>query len=130
MEQNLIDGLQHLRLTKEEEIQISVSEEDRAQVFEECSLSLFGKLLMDRKLNLRALKNTLRGEWKARSDLKIIEVGNSIIQFKFANEFQIQWVETNGPWNFENNLLLLKRWERGMTANNIKFSHSPFWVQI
>ena len=130
MEQHLIDGLQHLRLTKEEEIQISVSEEDRAQVFEECSLSLFGKLLTDRKQNLRALKNTLRGAWKARSDLKIIEVGNSIIQFKFANEFQIQWVETNRPWNFENNLLLLKRWERGMTANNIKFSHSPFWVQI
>ena len=113
-------------LTKEEEIQISVFEEDRAQVFEECSLSLFGNLLTDRKQNLRALKNTLRGAWKARSDLKIIKVGNSIIQFKFANEFQIQWVETNRPWNFENNLLLLKRWERGMTANNIKFSHSLF----
>lgn len=63
-------------------------------------------------------------------NLKIIEVGNSKLQFKFANEFQIQWVETNRPWNFENNLLLLKRWERGMTANNMKFSHSPFWVQI
>ena len=49
MEQHLIDGLQHLRLTKEEEIQILVSEEDRAQVFEECSLGLFGKLLMDKK---------------------------------------------------------------------------------
>ena len=71
-------------LTKEEEIQISVSEEDRAQVFEECSLSLFGKLLTDRK------QNTLRGAWKAGSDLKIIEVENSIIQFKFANEFLIQ----------------------------------------
>ncbi|KAK9987791.1 hypothetical protein SO802_028030 [Lithocarpus litseifolius] len=130
MEQYLIDGLKHMRLTKEEEVQISVSEEDREQVFEECSLSLFRKLLMDRKQNPHALKNTLRGPWKVGSDLKIIEVGNSILQFKFANEFQIQWVDTNGPWNFKNNLLLLKRWERGMTANNIKFSHSPFWVQI
>ena len=58
MEQHLIDGIQHLRLTKEEEIQISLSEEDRAQVFEECFLSLFGKLLTDRKQNLRGLKNT------------------------------------------------------------------------
>ena len=33
-------------------------------------------------------------------------------------------------WNFKNNLLLLKRWERGMMANNITFTHSPFWVQI
>ena len=130
MEQYLIDVLKHMWLTKEEEVQISISEDDRAQVFEECSLSLFGKLLTDRKQNLCALRNTLREAWKVGLDLKIIEVGNSILQFKFANEFQIQWVETNGPWNFENNLLLFKRWERGMTANNIKFSHSPFWVQI
>ena len=62
--------------------------------------------------------------------MKIVEVGNDIFQFKFASEFQLRWVETIGPWNFENNLLLLKRWERGMTANNITFIHSPFWVQI
>lgn len=68
MEQDLIDGLKHMRLTMEEEVQIAVSEEDRAQVFEECSLSLFGKLLMDRKQNLRALKNTLRGAWKVGSE--------------------------------------------------------------
>ena len=60
MEQDIIDGLKYMRLTKEEEGLISVAEEDRAQVFEECSLSLFGKLLTDRKQNMRALKNTLR----------------------------------------------------------------------
>lgn len=68
MEQGLIDGLKHMRLTMEEEVQIPVSEEDKAEVFEECSLSLFGKLLMDRKQNLCALKNTLRGAWKVGSE--------------------------------------------------------------
>ena len=117
-----------LDVTKEEEGHISVVEEDSAQAFEECSLSLFGKLLTDRKQNIRALKNTLRSAWKISPNLKIVEVGNNILQIKFTSEFQIQWVETNGPWNFENNLLLLKRWERGMIANNINFSHFPFWV--
>ena len=42
----------------------------------------------------------------------------------------MRWVEANGPWNFENNLLLLKSWERGMIANNISFTHSLFWLQI
>ena len=91
---------------------------------------MMGKLLTDRKQNLRALKNTLRNVWKIGQDLKIVEVGRDILQFKFANEYQLRWVETNGPWNFENNLLLLKRWERGMTASNVSFTHSPFWVQI
>ena len=59
-----------------------------------------------------------------------MKVGSDILQFKFANEYQLRWVEKKGPWNFENNLLLLKRWERGITTSNISFTHSPFWVQI
>ena len=59
-----------------------------------------------------------------------MKFGSDILQFKFANEYQLRCVEKKGPWNFENNLLLLKRWERGITASNISFTHSPFWVQI
>ena len=128
MEQELIDVLKNMQLTEEEELQISISEEGRAQVIEECSQSLMGKLLTDKKQNLRALKNTLRTAWKIGQNLKIVEVGNDILQFKFANKYQLRWVETNGPWNYENNLMLLKRWERGMTTGNISFTYSPFGV--
>ena len=130
MEQDLIEGLKHMQLTKEEEVHISVSGEGRSELFEECALSLMGCLLTDRKQNQRALKNTLRLVWKVGPDLRIVEVGNDIYQFKFSNEHQLKWVESNGPWNFENNLLLLQRWKRGLTANNIIFTHSPFWLQV
>ena len=39
-------------------------------------------------------------------------------------------MEKSGPWNFDNNLLLLCRWKKGLTSKNISFSSSPFWVQI
>ncbi|KAL0015937.1 hypothetical protein SO802_003006 [Lithocarpus litseifolius] len=107
MEQELIDVLKNMQLTEDEELQISISEEGRAQEIEECSQSLMGKLLTDREQNLRALKNTLRTAWKIGQDLKIVEVVNDILQFKFANEYQL-------------------RWERGMTTRNISFTHSPF----
>uniref|UniRef100_A0A7N2RBF7 DUF4283 domain-containing protein n=1 Tax=Quercus lobata TaxID=97700 RepID=A0A7N2RBF7_QUELO len=64
------------------------------------------------------------------SDLRIIEVGNNILQFKFNSMFRLEWVERSGTWNFENNLFLLCRWKKGMTLTNILFSHSPFWVQV
>ena len=64
MKQELIDVLKNMQLTEEEELQISILEEGRAQVIEECSQILIGKLLTDRKQNLRALKNTLRIAWK------------------------------------------------------------------
>ncbi|KAK9991321.1 hypothetical protein SO802_026306 [Lithocarpus litseifolius] len=64
------------------------------------------------------------------SDLRIVEVGNNILQFKFGSQCQLEWVEKGGPWNFENNLLMLCRWGKGLTATNITFTHTPFWIQV
>lgn len=94
------------------------------------SKSLFGKLLSDKQQNQRALKSTLRSVWRMGPNLRIVEVGNDILQFKFNSKHQMEWVKKYGPWNFDNNLLLLCRWRRGLTAANIIFSHSPFWVQV
>ena len=126
----MVDGLLNLRLTREEEEEISITTRCRSELLEECNLSLFGRLLSDRHQNQRALKTTLRSAWKMGSDLQIVDVGNNILQFKFSSEYQLQWAEKNGPWNFNNNLLLLCRWRRGLTSTNITFAHSPFWVQI
>ena len=80
--------------------------------------------------SLRALKSTLRSAWKLSSDLRIVDVGKNIFQFKFNSQYQMEWVEKNGPWNFDNNLLLMCRWKKGLFVTNISFTHSPFWVQV
>ena len=36
----------------------------------------------------------------------------------------------NGLWSFNYHLLLLRRWERGMTASSVTFMHLPIWVQV
>ena len=64
------------------------------------------------------------------SDVRIVEVGNGILQFKFGSRYRMEWVEKNSPWNFDNNLLLLCRWRKGLSTANITFTHSPFWVQV
>lgn len=40
------------------------------------------------------------------------------------------WVLNNGPWSFDNYLLLLRGWEKGMNATTIKVTHCPLWVQV
>lgn len=130
MDQSIINGMQHLQLTKEEEESISISTTCRSDLLEECALSLFGRLLADRHQNMRALKSTLRSAWKMGSDLRIVDVGKNILQFKFNSKYQMEWVECNGPWNFDNNLLLLCRWTKELSVNNISFTHSPFWIQV
>ena len=59
MELAILDGLQNLQFTKEEEEGIQISALSRADLLEECHLSLFEKLLYDHQQNQRALKSTL-----------------------------------------------------------------------
>lgn len=79
---------------------------------------------------MKALKSTLRSALKMGSNLRIVDVGKNILQFKFNFRYQMEWVERNGPWNFVNNLLVLCRWTKGLSVNNILFTQSPFWIQI
>lgn len=79
MEQGIIESLQSLQLTKEKEVDITISTIGRQELFEECSLSLFGGLLSDGQQNLCALKSMLRMAWKMGSNLRIVEVGNNIL---------------------------------------------------
>ncbi|XP_075649946.1 uncharacterized protein At4g02000-like [Castanea sativa] len=68
--------------------------------------------------------------WKLGDDLKVVEVGDEVLQFKFTIESQLLWVWNNGPWCFDNQLLVLRRWEKDMTARSVSFTHLPLWVQV
>ena len=68
--------------------------------------------------------------WKLGNDLRIVDVGEGLFQFRFELESQLTWVLDNGPWSFDNKLLVLRRWERGMMANSATFPTLPLWVQV
>ena len=40
------------------------------------------------------------------------------------------WIIQDGPWSFDNQLLLLRQWQKGMTVENIKLEHASLWIQI
>ena len=90
---------------------------------------LMGRFLTTKLINLRAAKNLLRSVWKMGSDLKITDVGDGLMQFKFAIESQLVWLLNNGPWSFDNHTLLLRRWEKGIIAFSANFQYVPIWVQ-
>ena len=115
-------------MTEEEGEVITVGATHREKILEQCSLSLFGCFLTKRPYNQRVAKELLRSVWKFGTDLRIVDVGDGLFQFKFTLESQLKWVLNNGPWSFDNHPLVLHRWERGMTANSITFTMLPIWV--
>ena len=109
---------------------MSIRSVRRDKILEEFSLSLIGRFLTLKQINLRAAKNLLRNMWKLGDDMKIIEVGEGLLQFKFLMESQLLWVWNNGPWCFDNHLLALRRWEKGMSVRSITFSKQLFQIQV
>ena len=62
--------------------------------------------------------------------MQILEVGPNLFQFKFQSEFDLDRIFRGGPWTFDNQLLLLKRWNKGMIVGNIRLEAASLWVQI
>ena len=130
MDPDFIERLGRITLTRDEDEDISILPTHRVRNLEACSFSLLGKFLTTKTLNLWAAKNLLWSIWKLGNDIKILDVRDGLFQFQFTLECQLQWVLSNGPWSFENQILVLRRWEKGMTAQSVVFTHLPMWVQV
>ena len=130
MADDVVYGMENIKLTTEEEEVIPISDEGRLEAIEDCTLSLMGKFLTCKTLNKQAAKYTMRRAWGLEDRLRITEVGPNLFQFKFTSEFELNRVFRGGPWTFDNQLLLLKRWKRGMTVENITMETASFWIQI
>ena len=126
----MCDCLDKMKLTAEEEETIAISDEGRKEAIESCHLSLIGKFLTCKSYNKLAAKNTIRRAWGLNESMQILEVGPNLFQFKFQSEFDLDRIFRGGPWTFDNQLLLLKRWNKGMIVGNIRLEAASLWVQI
>ena len=126
----VLEHIQNMKLTMDEDEAMTIQSVKRDKILEEFSLSLVGQFLTPKQINLRAAKNLLRSMWKLSDDMKIVEVGEGLLQFKFLMESQLIWVWNNGPWRFDNHLLALRRWEKGTFVRSVTFSKQPFWIQV
>ena len=125
----MIDRLENMKLTMEEEV-IVVFDEERKDEIESCQQSLIEKFLTCKPFNKREAYNTIKKAWGLHDGAQIIEVGLNLFQFKFHAEFDLERVLKGGPWSFDNQALMLRRWQKGMTAKNVKFETLSLWVQI
>ena len=111
MADEVINSLENMILTTEEEEVIAISDEGRKEEIESCSLSLIGKFLTCKPFNKRAALSTLRRAWGLDEGVQMVEVGSNLFQFKFKTEFEMERIIKSGPWSFDNQVLMVKRWK-------------------
>uniref|UniRef100_A0A7N2MUN9 DUF4283 domain-containing protein n=1 Tax=Quercus lobata TaxID=97700 RepID=A0A7N2MUN9_QUELO len=116
MADEVADSMDRMKLTFEEEEIITISDEGRMEALESCQLSLIGKFLTCKSFNKMDAKNTIQRAWGLDESQQILEVGPNLFQFKFQSEFEMDRVVRGGPWSFDNQLLMLQQWKKGMTV--------------
>ena len=126
MADDLINSLENMKLTTKEEEVISISDEERKEEIESCSQSLIKKVLTCKPFNKQAAQSTLKRAWGLENKVQVVEVEANLFQFKFQTEFDMERVLRGGPWMFDNHVLLLVRWQTGMTVGNIRFELASF----
>ena len=113
MVEDVINSLGNIKLTLEEEEDITISDEGRKEEIESCTQSLIGKFLTCKSFNKSVAHNMLRKAWGVDKGMQIVEVGSNLFQFKFKIEFDLERVLRGGPWSFDNQVLMVRRWQTG-----------------
>ena len=85
----MINTLENMKLTTNEEEVISISNEGREVEIESCSQSLIGKFLTCRSFNKRAAQGTLKRAWGLENQVQVVEVGANRFPMEQCSSFQI-----------------------------------------
>ena len=110
MAEDVIDSLENMKLTSKQEEVIALPDEGRKEEIESYALSLIGKFLTCKLFNKKVAQDTLQRAGGMDKGMHIVEVGSNLFQFKFKTELELERVFKGGPWTFDNQVLLLRKW--------------------
>ncbi|XP_038690803.1 uncharacterized protein LOC119989390 [Tripterygium wilfordii] len=124
----VVNSMATFSLTAEEGELVILQQEEISDNLKDFPNSAVGKILSHRILNKTAVRTVFRRAWGFGDDLRIFDLGPNFFQFIFPNEFALNRVLDEAPWYMDNHLLVLKKWELGMSVENAKFDSCPFWI--
>ncbi|MCH80177.1 hypothetical protein A2U01_0000940 [Trifolium medium] len=91
---------------------------------------LIGRFLCDRTIHVNSMMVRMANLWQPMKGVTIKEAKPGLFLFRFNHQLDMEEVLKNGPWTFDNHLLIVERVQIGVQIENIPLYHADFWVQI
>lgn len=92
---------------------------------------IVGQFLNDRPINFMAMQHMLASIWRPVKGVVVTETSrHNRFLFQFFHDLDVRRVLDDGPWTFNQNILLIKRLEPDEQASSIKLSQLHIWVQV
>lgn len=91
---------------------------------------LVGKLITNKNLHLRGIKDVLTSSWNLGSNAHIQPIVRNMVFCTFKHVKDRDQIEETGPWTVKGATLNLKPWPPEIPLNEIDFSTCKFWTQV
>lgn len=130
MAEEMVSKFSRFKLKGKEEEGVDLDQKDVRMSKEECTGSLMGRIWGEKSANFTGIKSTFGQLWCQKGSLKVIELGSNFYQFIFSEMEERDRVMLKRPWFFENQFLVMHKWEPKMKKENECFCMIPLWAQI
>ncbi|XP_019158007.1 PREDICTED: uncharacterized protein LOC109154735 [Ipomoea nil] len=91
---------------------------------------LVGRFLTDRAIKFEHMKQVMASVWRPVMGMHVGLLDENLFLFHFPHPKDMQRVLDDGPWLYENNLLVCAQIKLGMRPDEVDLNNIPFWVQV
>lgn len=119
----------NLSLSAEDEEELVIIDNDVKESEEENKFVLVRRLATSKPVKFHFLRDTLASIWKPGRGVHISEIGTNLYIFKFCHEVDVKRVLEDGPWAYENNMLILNQLGPSKNPQETVLNIAEMWVQ-
>jgi hypothetical protein len=89
-----------------------------------------GKVCSPRKLIISALDRAMQRAWGLHHPAQFKDIGDNRFVVRFTSEGDWKHVMNNGPWQFDFNAVLLKKYDGAVRPSDMVFDTMDIWVRV
>lgn len=130
--QDVIEGYERLKISDDDDHEGLILEDiPTGEQNKDYNFCLVGSFLTNRKMNFGAMQDTLSAIWRPIKGVFMEETSfPNLFIFKFFHELDVKRVLDDGPWTFNQQVLLLKRLDMNEQLKDVHLSDVFMWMQI
>ncbi|XP_019176863.1 PREDICTED: uncharacterized protein LOC109172169 [Ipomoea nil] len=92
--------------------------------------NLVGRFLTDRVIKAEHMQQVFASVWRPVMGMYAVTLTEDLFLFQFPHPKDLQRVIEDGPWSFDNQLLICDQVLSGTRPEEVVLDSVPFWVQI
>ncbi|XP_019170974.1 PREDICTED: uncharacterized protein LOC109166477 [Ipomoea nil] len=91
---------------------------------------MVGRILTDKAIKFMFFRDTMTNVWRPSFGMNIKELQPRKFLFRFYREKDISRILEDGPWAYEQSLLILKRISVAEDPETVVLDRAEFWIQV